>query len=76
MSALIAGFHMAAENRRPAILDRMQDTPSVGIQQMPILFGKLLSVGAEDIGHLARWPVRHGSVTSCLDNVSSGLTVF
>ena len=76
MSALVAGLHMTTENGRPAILDRMQNTPSIGVQQMPILFGKLFSVGADDIGHLARRPARHGSVALAVDRASSGLTVF
>jgi hypothetical protein len=43
---------------------------------MPVLVDKLFSVGADNVGHLAGWPFRHGSVVSGLDSVSSGLTVF
>ena len=75
MSALVAGLHMAAENRRSAVLDRMKHTPGIGVQQMPKLFGKLFSVAADNIGHLARRPVRHGSIGSGPPSVSSGLTI-
>lgn len=76
MSALVTGVYMTAENGRPAILDRMQNLPVVGFQQLPVLFDKLLSVLADNISHLARRLFHHGSMGGRLATASNGLTVF
>ena len=75
MSALVASVNVTAENGRPAVLDRKQNAPGVGVQQMPKFFDQLFAVSADYIGHLARWPARHGSVTLGPDSASNGLTI-
>ena len=76
MSALVTGIYMTAENGRPAILDCMQNLQGIGIQQLPVLFDKLLSVHADNISHLARRLFHHGSRGGRLATASNGLTVF
>ena len=61
MFALVAGIHVTAENRRPAVLYRAQNAKVSGVQQLTILLAKLFSVGADDIGHLAGRPSCHDS---------------
>jgi len=61
MSAPVAGIHVTAENRRPAVLYRVQNAKVSGVQQLTILLAKLFSVGADDIGHLAGRPFCHDS---------------
>ena len=75
MSALVAFIHMPAKNRGAAVLDRMQDLPVVQIQQMPVFFGKLLAMYADDVSHLARWLLHHDSITGGLATTSNGLVV-
>ena len=62
MTAPVAGVQITAENGRPAVLDRMQRTEVSGVQQMAELLDELLTVGADNIGHLIGWPLAHGSV--------------
>lgn len=62
MSATVAGIQITAENGRPAVFDRMQDSQMFGVQQMAILFDKLVAVVANDIGHLVGWPLAHGLI--------------
>ena len=62
MSAPVAGAPIPAENGCPAVFDRVEDAPMIGVQQLAILRDKLFPVGTDDIGHLAGRPVHHGSV--------------
>jgi len=50
MSALVAFTHMAAENGGAAVLDRVQNTDLVGVQQVAVFFSELNSMrGARTI---------------------------
>ena len=40
----------------------MQNSQVLGVQQVAIRLDKLLAVVANDIGHLAGWPLAHGLV--------------
>ena len=39
-----------------------QNSQVLGVQQVAMLFEKLLAVVANDIGHLVGWPLAHGLV--------------
>ena len=62
MSATVAGVQITAENGCPAVFNRMQNAQVLGVQQVAMLLEKLLAVVANDIGHLAGWPLVHGLV--------------
>jgi hypothetical protein len=62
MSALTALLDVTAENSRSTIFDGVEDSEMDQVQQSAIGLYKLLSVLTDDIGHLAGWPVHHGSV--------------
>jgi hypothetical protein len=53
---------MTAENGRAAVFEGMQNPEMDPVQQLAIGLDKLLSVTTDDIRHLVRWPVTHGSV--------------
>jgi hypothetical protein len=40
----------------------MQNSEMDQVQQLAIGLDKLLSVTTDDIGHLVKWPLAHGSV--------------